>query len=338
MTSSPRASANALSRLSGVSRREVLRVSGFLAAAGMLGLSPLQALASSSAPASAARKRVLRFAHMTDIHVQPEKNAGQGLAACLDHIGQLEAGAGKPDLIVSGGDLVMDSFDATESRTKTQWDLFTKTFADHAPVPVEHTLGNHDIWGQNKAKSKTTGSEPLWGKKWALDLLKLERPYRSFDRAGWHFVILDSVRPGAGGYKTYLDEAQMDWLQKDLAANGKSKPVVVVSHVPVFSMSAIITGDAKQAPAVAGDSLMHTDANKLHPLFAKHGVKLALSGHIHRIDRTDYDGVSYICDGAVCGSWWDGPKSQCDEGYGVIDLFDDGTFDHRYVTYGWKAG
>ena len=76
------------------------------------------------------------------------------------------------------------------------------------------------------------------------------------------------------------------------------------------------------------------------------GVKLCLSGHVHLNDRVEMgvpgapaDGakVTYICDGAVCGSWWDGRKAQCDEGYGVVDLYDDGTFEHRYVAYGWKA-
>lgn len=322
------------------SRRDLLKASGLLAAAGWLGLGSgaLGQTTGTAVQVSAAkpRRRALRFAHMTDTHVQPEKNAGKGLAACLTHMGTLDGGAGKPELIVTGGDLVMDSFEANELRTKTQWDIFTKCFADHAVAPAEHTLGNHDIWGFNKAKSGTTGDEPLWGKKWALDLLKLSSPYRSFDRAGWHFVILDSVRPEGTGYKGYLDEAQLDWLQKDLAAN-QGKPMVVVSHIPVFAVCSVLSGDEKKAPAIAAESLMHMDANRLHNLFVKHGVKLALSGHIHRNDRTDFQGVTYICDGAVCGAWWDGPKNRCDEGYGIIDLYDNGTFDHTYVPYGWKV-
>jgi hypothetical protein len=54
------------------------------------------------------------------------------------------------------------------------------------------------------------------------------------------------------------------------------------------------------------------------------------------VDRAEYNGVTYICDGAVCGAWWKGNHAECDEGYGVFDLFDDGTFAHRYITYGWQ--
>ena len=32
-----------------------------------------------------------------------------------------------------------------------------------------------------------------------------------------------------------------------------------------------------------------------------------------------------------------GQHKDCDEGDAVINLYDDGSFDHEYVTYGWKA-
>ena len=32
-----------------------------------------------------------------------------------------------------------------------------------------------------------------------------------------------------------------------------------------------------------------------------------------------------------------GPLQQFPEGYGVIDLYPDGRFEHQYVAFGWKA-
>ena len=79
------------------------------------------------------------------------------------------------------------------------------------------------------------------------------------------------------------------------------------------------------------------DAKKLLELFRKHRcVRLAVSGHIHKLDRCEFEGVTYVCDGAVSGAWWKGPGKRCDEGYGVFDLFSDGSFEHTYHTYGWK--
>jgi len=316
-------------------RREVIKVTGAMAAAGWLGLDSLAGRARAAQQALAAGSATsgtLRIAHITDMHIQPERRAGQGVSACLAHIAKLDR---RPDLILSGGDMVMDAFESTQARTKVQWDLFTKTLAGEACVPVEYALGNHDIWGQNKVKSGTTGDESQWGKRWALDLLKMAKPYHSFDKGAWHFVVLDSVRPEGDGYVAHLDDEQMDWLEKDLAAQG-GKPTLVLSHIPVFAPCSILDPDSG-SPPTPSPGLMHSDAVKLHQLFVKHGVRLALSGHIHRLDRAEFQGVTYICDGAVSGAWWRGVEDRCPEGYGVVDLRPDGSFDHRYVSYGWVA-
>ena len=44
---------------------------------------------------------------------------------------------------------------------------------------------------------------------------------------------------------------------------------------------------------------MVSDVKKLKDLFLRHPyVKLALSGHMHQVDRVNYQGVNYICGGA----------------------------------------
>jgi 3',5'-cyclic-AMP phosphodiesterase len=288
-----------------------------------------------TAGAATARQRVLRIAHLTDTHVQPELAAGEGLTACLKHaLGQ------KPDLILTGGDHVMDSFAATEARTRTQWRVWDTALAEAKAVPVRSCIGNHDVWGWDKRSSGTTGSEPRYGKKWAMEQLRLPRPYYSFDQAGWHFVALDSVYPrGESGYTARLDDAQFEWLKGDLASVPKTRPVLIWSHIPILAASAFMDGDNERT----GDWLvpgawMHTDARKLIHLFHQHpNVKLALSGHLHLRDRVEYNDVTYLCNGAVSGNWWRGRYHQTAEGYGVVDLFNDGTFEARYVTYGWQA-
>ena len=64
--------------------------------------------------------------------------------------------------------------------------------------------------------------------------------------------------------------------------------------------------------------------------------KLGLFGYEGR-DRVDFQGVSYLCNGAVCANWWKGRHQECDEGYALLNLFDDGSFEHEYVAFGWKA-
>jgi Icc protein len=320
--------------ISVLSRRGALK-SAALAAAGVCVGTGTSRAAEQSRPAPSERRRSLRLAHLTDVHVQPELAAGRGFAAALHAAQQLDD---KPELLLGGGDAVMDSFGADEARTRLQWDLWKKVLAGECSLPSKHCVGNHDVWGWDKKESKCTGEEPLYGKRWALEALGIERPYYSFDQAGWHFVALDSTQPdGKGGYLARLDEPQYDWLAADLAATPATTPVLLFSHIPLLT----VTSFTDLKPNEAGDwvvpgSWMHQDFGRLAALFRKHpNVKLCLSGHMHLVDRVDFQDVTYLCSGAVSGNWWKGAYHDCPAGFGVIDLFNDGTHASEYVNYGW---
>ena len=330
---------NANERKNVLTRRELLKVGGFAAAAlagSAAWLGRPAAAAALHDPAENARKRVLRFAHLTDIHLQPERRAPEGLTACLRHV---QSQPDKPELILTGGDTIMDSMASDEARVKLQWELWQKVIKQECSLPIESCLGNHDVWGLNKEKSKTTGSEPLFGTRWAMQVFGIDSPYRSFDRAGWHFIALDGVFPEGNGYQGRLDEEQFAWLAEDLKAVPPATPVLIWSHIPVLSAAAYFGGKNEETNDwVVSRSVMHIDARRFKDLFLKHpNVKLFLSGHLHLVDRVDYLGVSYVCGGAVSGAWWKGAHYECEPGYTLVNLYDDGTFEHEYVTYGWKA-
>lgn len=313
-------------------RRSVLVTAGSLILAGQV-----PAVRAEPPASPRTRKRVLRLAHLTDVHLQPELGAGEGLAKCLQHVHNQPD---RPELILNGGDAVMDSNATDEARTKLQWELWQHTWRKHCKLPIEHCLGNHDFWGLDRAASKTSGNEPRWGKKWALEMHGLQRPYHSFDRAGWHFIALDSMFAGdQGGYHARLDDEQFEWLSADLKKTDPKMPVLVLSHMPLVAATGFFTRD----PEKSGDwtmpgSMTHQDIHRIKDLFKAHpNVKLCVSGHLHTVDRVDYLGVSYLCNGAVSGAWWKGKNHEFDAGYALVDLFDDGSFEHRYELYGWEA-
>lgn len=300
------------------------------------------AVSSQHLPASAAtahdKKRALRLAHLTDLHIQPERGAVEGVAAAFHHV---QALADKPELIMVGGDIIMDALAVGRDRTALQWELWQKTVRDECSLPVENCLGNHDVFGWDKKASRTTGEEADWGKRWACDVFGRDKSYASFDRNGWHVIMLDSIFPSdTMVYQGRIDDTQWDWLCADLEATNPATPVMVVTHIPILSASVLMGWSAK--PKSDGDlavsqKLLHVDLAKFRDLFWKHrNVKLCLSGHLHLFDRCDYNGVTYLCNGAVSGAWWRGDHQQTKAGYAVIDLYDDGTFDHAYVDYGWK--
>lgn len=333
----------------GLNRRDALRAAGLgLAALGLgVGGGTGRATAAVRQPAAsgAAARRGVRLAHLTDIHVQPELRADAGLKACLDHVAGLTADdGGRPDMIVTGGDLIFDSFAQPLERTQALWELHARLFKDHAGLPVQHTMGNHDIWGWNKSKSKTAGNETRWGKRWFCEMAGRDRTYQAFDLGNWRIIQLDSVQPDPrdpNGYIGRIDDEQMAWLDAELAAIPAGRHALVVSHIPILSMCAVAFERNAKADAQrweVGAGVMHIDAMKLHDKFVKSGkVRLCVSGHIHKLDRVDFGGVTYMCNGAVSGAWWKGPRDRCEEGYALLDLFDDGGFSRDYRTYGWKA-
>lgn len=323
-------------------RRDILKWS-LAAGASALGLAACASSPRSPRVIAAPRKRTVRLAHFTDFHIQPELDATKGVAAALHHAQSMPDA---PSLIVTGGDLVMDAYDQQAPRTREVFDLFTGALRSDCSVPVHHTLGNHDIWGWNKPKSGLTGNEPLYGKAYALDRLAMPAPYHFFDigpahQGGWRVIVLDSIRPsrkpGDIGYEAFLDEPQRAWLEGVLRDTPKDRWIMVVSHVPILAACSLFDSD-DATPLRIHTSLIHADARSIHDLFTRHpNVRLALSGHIHQNDRIEYAGLTYVCGGAVCGAWWKGANKGCNEGFGVVDLYDDGTHDYHYETYGWKA-
>lgn len=308
-----------------LSRRELI------AATSALALAPAAALAKH--PINPKRKRTQRIAHLTDIHVQPENGAPEGFEAALKH-----AQSQKPDWILTGGDLIMDALGASKDRTRAQWDIFHRVLKANTKLPVEHTIGNHDVWGWNIPDQ--TKNDPLYGKKWASDELGLERPYRSFDRKGWHIIILDSTHRKEGpGYTARLDDEQFEWLKDDLAKTPAKTPVMISSHIPIIAVCSMFDGDnEKTGNWVIPGAWVHIDARRIKDLFRKHpNVKLCVSGHEHLLDQVLYNDVTYCCNGAVSAAWWGGDYQEVTYGYTLVDLYDDGSFENRYIPYGWKT-
>jgi 3',5'-cyclic AMP phosphodiesterase CpdA len=289
------------------------------------------------------RRRSLRFAHPTDSHVWAKNHGAEGMAAAFAHMMALPD---RPEMVIHGGDCPMDSASTPYADSREEWGIFTGTIAKLVPaeVTVWHTLGNHDVFGRDKEACEATGSEAYYGKKWFLSNFGYERTYRSFDRAGWHFVQLDSIdwTPESKGkdFVARIGGEQLEWLRADLAAS-KGRNTVVISHVPIMSVANFFDGEKFEANDETFElrsSRMHVDCRDLEAMFREHGgVKLCLSGHLHLLDKCVYNGITYICDGAVSSNKWKGVRRQTPNGYGVIDLFEDGTFEHQYVTYGWKT-
>jgi len=276
-------------------------------------------------------RRSLRIAFVTDVHLETSETSQRAFANCLKMVHSL---SDRPDLIIQGGDIIMDGLQRDEGSVARQFAAARDILDGHCTIPVEHVIGNHDIWGWANPNAAGITADPRFGKSWWLDWSGLPNTYRSFNLNGWHFVLLDSLMPDrASCYAARLDQAQMRWLEQDLAQTDPSMPVCVVSHVPILSTAAMFIGPCENSGHWhVSRNLMHIDARKLKDLFYKHRkVKVCLSGHIHMADRVDYNGVKHFGIGAVCGAWWKGPMQETPAQFAVVDFFENGNVHTTYV-------
>ena len=273
------------------------------------------------------KKPVLRVAHLTDVHLKDKWDAPARFAHCLHHV-QQQPGV---DFILNGGDVVFDMNKENMDTIDTQWKLWHSTIQSDCSLPIHYVLGNHDIWWNENDKGQA-----LYGKAYSINQLQLASPYYSFNRNGWKFILLDSVHLDIDGtwYIGKLGDEQLAWLENELTSTPVTMPVCVLSHIPLLTATTMVDDQTtvNRWEVLGGD--MHTDIAQIISLFYKHpNVKLCLSGHIHLRDKVVYNNVTYVCNGAVSGAWWEGNKRETAPGYGLIDFYANGTFDEQYINY-----
>ncbi|MBD3314847.1 MAG: metallophosphoesterase [Chitinivibrionales bacterium] len=268
-----------------------------------------------------------RFVFMTDIHLQPERGAPEGFSRAID-----SANALSPDFVLLGGDLIMDAFKAPYDRSVLQYEMFTAQCSSFKS-PVYTAIGNHELFAVGAA-SKVGARHNEYGKEMYRRRVREGRTYYSFDHKGWHFMVLDDI--GVTPENTYIgavDSAQLQWIRDDLAEIDTGTPIAVMLHIPLVSAYKQITvGGTEPLPP----NLAVANSKELLELFENHNLRLVLQGHLHLVEQISYGSTTFITGGAVCGSWWRGPRDQFEEGFMVFDVEGD-SISWRYVDYGWEA-
>ena len=263
------------------------------------------------------------FVFMTDIHVEPELHATEGLLQAIGTINKLA-----PDFVLTGGDNIMDALAQNWGRSDSLYNLFQKTISN-LKMPFYSTMGNHEVFGLYE-KSGISPDNPYYGKKLYED--RIAKRYYSFDHKNWHFVVLDGIGfTSDRHYYGLVDSAQIKWMKKDLASVDKDKPIAVSIHIPLLS----IGNQIMNGPTAAFDKgSIITNAIEVRKLLEQYNVKLVLQGHLHFLEDIYYNGIHYITGGAVCSSWWQGTRYGLQEGFLKVDVTGD-KFTWKYIDYGW---
>jgi 3',5'-cyclic-AMP phosphodiesterase len=265
------------------------------------------------------------FVFMTDIHVEPERNAPEGFKQAMDSINSIN-----PDFVITGGDLIMDALEQSYVRADSLYNLYQKLI-QNLKMPVHNTMGNHEIYGLYK-ESGADKNNPEYGEK--MFEKRLGKSYYSFDHKDWKFMIINSVEDThKGSYTGWVDSTQMKWIKEELANTNKETPIVLATHIPfITAFEQKYYGSTLRNDS----SLVVANSKDVIDLFKGHNLKLVLQGHLHTVEDIYIDGIHFITGGAICGRWWQGPNMGFEEGFMIINIKNNNV-SWEYKDYGWKV-
>lgn len=225
-----------------------------------------------SAPLWADEQKLLRVGLVTDLHHADKPFAGsrhyresvKKLIEAGDHFQQAKA-----NFIVELGDLIdaADSVDTEQKYLATINREFSTISKDR-----HYVLGNHCV-------DTLTKDEFLGG-------VEQRQSYYSFDRGGFHFVVLDACFRGDGqpyGRKNSkwndanIPAAELEWLEADLKATDKQVIVFAHQRLDVSSDHGV-----KNCPAVR------------RILEGSGKVRVVFQGHSHQNDLKDINDIHYL--------------------------------------------
>ena len=209
--------------------------------------------ATSSGGIAATSKHAFTFAQISDTHIGFHKDANPDVVGCLRRAAaDLNALAQPPSLVVHTGDISHLSKPEEFGQAR---ELLKEIHVDRVhTVPGEHDALDDGLAGYLKQ----------------FDHDGKNRAWYSFDQGGVHFIGLSNVLNFKMGTMTSLGAEQLAWLRKDLAGVSRSTPVVVLAHIPMWTVYAQWgwgTADADQALA----------------LLKPYGSVTVLNGHIHQV-------------------------------------------------------
>lgn len=243
-------------------------------------------------------KPVLRIGLLTDLHYADKTPAGtRHYRETLDKFEEaaLEFERAQTDFTVELGDFIdaADSVEVEQRYLKTMNQQFAQACRER-----HYVLGNHCV-------DTLTKEEFLAG-------VEQPRSYYSFERAGFHFVVLDACFRGDGtayGRKNFqwtdanIPPSELEWLQADLAS--QSLPVIVFAH---------------QRLDVSNHHGVRNNAEVRKILEASGKVLAVFQGHSHQNDLTELEGIHYCTLKAMV----EGSGAE-NNGYAVLSLDRDHT-------------
>lgn len=211
------------------------------------------------------QEKPVKFAIVSDLHAQDVPDGKERIQAVVD-----AANREKVDFLIQLGDFIR--LDSTGRSLESVWNGYEGE--------KYHVLGNHDL-------DKYTKEEFLKG-------FGIPGRYYSFDKNGFHFIVLDGnnlydgeryIPYAQANYyvdskmRAFVDPEQLEWLKQDLATTDKK--CVVFSHQSID----IFMNNGEEVRKVLENENKRAGYKK---------VVLAFSGHNHSNYTCVINGITYM--------------------------------------------
>jgi hypothetical protein len=193
------------------------------------------------------------FAQISDTHLGFSKDANPDVVGTLRRcIADLNALSQRPGFIAHTGDI-------THLSKPAEFDLADQVFSELRVDRMHFVPGEHDALDNGLTGYLARHGQASGGKAWY-----------SFDDHGVHFVALSNVVDFKAGSMPSIGDEQLRWLKQDLAARSASTPIVVLAHIPLWTVyEPWGWGTADAGPALAA--------------LRRFGSVTVLNGHIHQV-------------------------------------------------------
>jgi 3',5'-cyclic AMP phosphodiesterase CpdA len=193
----------------------------------------------------------LSFVQISDSHIGFNKEPNPAPQVTLQSaIDQIRALPLLPAFVVHTGDV-------TQLSKPEEFDTAAQIIQG-VGRPVHFVPGEHDVIGDNGAAFFTRFNA------------QADRKWYSFDHGGAHFIALVNVLDLKAGGLGRLGTEQLEWLEQDVKGRTASTPIVVLAHMPLWTVYQEWgwgTDDAAQALGY----------------LKKFGSVTVLNGHIHQV-------------------------------------------------------
>jgi len=192
-----------------------------------------------------------------------------------------------PDFVIFTGDIITAG-DKDRNEDKRRIKNIKNVLDELLPETKYYfAFGHHDIECGNQCVD-------FWLKTFFNKKVKSQadrKLYHSFDYKNTHIVLLSTDYP----LERSIDQAQLNWLDKDLASTQKPNKIVV-SHVPPITFFKESAKDCHDMSCAGNprDQLLNT--------LQKHQVDLVISGHENAFDHKTHNGIDYVLSGNATGS------------------------------------